>query len=104
MTDVTHLQHSHAAAGILGIAGILLALWSASNYVAAFMRASNVIYDVPEGRPIWKTAPIRLGVTLVTMILLVASAVIVVVNGRPSAESRERAQRRFDSGHRLGHR
>ena len=81
MTDVTHLQHSHGAAGILGIAGILLALWSASNYVAAFMRASNVIYDVPEGRPIWKTAPIRLGVTFVTMILLVASALIVVVTG-----------------------
>jgi membrane protein len=81
MSDVTHLQHSHAAAGLLGIAGILLALWSASNYVAAFMRASNVIYDVPEGRPIWKTAPIRLGVTLVTMILLVAAAIIVVVTG-----------------------
>ncbi len=81
MSDVTHLQNSHAAAGILGIAGIVLALWSASNYVAAFMRASNVIYDVPEGRPIWKTAPIRLGVTLVTMILLVASAIIVVVTG-----------------------
>jgi membrane protein len=70
MSDVTHLQHSHAASGILGIAGIALALWSASNYVAAFMRASNIIYDVPEGRPIWKTAPIRLGVTVVTMILL----------------------------------
>ncbi len=54
MSDVTYLQHSHAASGILGIAGIALALWSASNYVAAFMRASNVIYDVPEGRPIWK--------------------------------------------------
>ncbi|MGC2003839.1 YhjD/YihY/BrkB family envelope integrity protein, partial [Trebonia sp.] len=41
MSDVTNLQHSHAASGILGIAGIVLALWSASNYVAAFMRASN---------------------------------------------------------------
>ena len=81
MNDVTHLQHSHAASGILGIAGIVLALWAASNYVAAFMRASNVIYDVPEGRPIWKTAPIRLGVTVATMILLVAAAVIVVVTG-----------------------
>jgi membrane protein len=81
MSDVTNLQHSHAASGILGIAGIALALWSASNYVAAFMRASNIIYDVPEGRPIWKTAPIRLGVTVVTMILLVAAAVIVVVTG-----------------------
>lgn len=81
MDDVTHLQQSHAASGIVGIAGIVLALWSASNYVAAFMRASNVIYDVPEGRPIWKTAPIRLGVTLVTMILLVGAAIIVVVTG-----------------------
>ena len=81
MSDVTQLQHSHAASGIVGIAGIVLALWSASNYVAAFMRASNVIYDVPEGRPIWKTAPIRLGITVVTMILLVAAAVIVVVTG-----------------------
>jgi membrane protein len=81
MSDVTHLQHSHAASGIIGIVGIVIALWSASNYVAAFMRASNSIYDVPEGRPIWKTAPIRLGITLVTMILLVASAVIVVVTG-----------------------
>jgi membrane protein len=46
MSDVTNLQHNHAASGILGIAGIVLALWSASNYVAAFMRASNAIYDV----------------------------------------------------------
>ena len=71
----------NCTSGILGIAGIVLALWSASNYVAAFMRASNAIYDVPEGRPIWKTAPIRLGVTVVTMILLVAAAFIVVVTG-----------------------
>jgi membrane protein len=79
--NVTHLQQSHAASGIVGIVAIALALWSASNYVAAFMRASNAIYDVPEGRPIWKTAPIRVGVTVVTMILLVAAAVIVVVTG-----------------------
>jgi membrane protein len=79
--NVTRLQQNHTASGIVGIVAIALALWSASNYVAAFMRASNAIYDVPEGRPIWKTAPIRVGVTLVTMILLVAAAVIVVVTG-----------------------
>jgi membrane protein len=78
---VGHLQSNHSSAGILAIAGLALALWSASGYVAAFMRVSNVIYDVPEGRPVWKTAPIRLGVTLVTMVLLVASALIVVVTG-----------------------
>ena len=80
-SQVADLQHSHAASGIVGIVSIALALWSASNYVGAFMRASNAIYDVPEGRPIWKTAPVRLGVTAATMILLVAAAVIVVVTG-----------------------
>jgi membrane protein len=80
-SEAAHLQHSHAASGIIGIAGIVLALWSASNYVAAFMRASNSIYDVPEGRPIWKTAPIRLGVTVATMVLLIAAAFIVTVTG-----------------------
>jgi membrane protein len=79
--NVTRLQANHTASGIVGIVALALALWSASNYVAAFMRASNAIYDVPEGRPIWKTAPIRLGVTIVTLVLLVAAAVIVVVTG-----------------------
>ena len=79
--NVKHLQANHTASGIVGVIAIALALWSASNYVAAFMRASNAIYDVPEGRPIWKTAPVRLGVTIVTMVLLVAAAAIVIVTG-----------------------
>lgn len=68
-------------AGFAAIIGIALAFWSASGYVAAFMRASNAVYDVPEGRPIWKTLPIRLAVTAVIGIMLVASAVIVVFTG-----------------------
>jgi membrane protein len=69
------------SAGIAAIIGIVLAFWSASGYVAAFMRASNSVYDVPEGRPIWKTLPIRVGVTAVVGIMLVLSAAIVVVTG-----------------------
>jgi len=68
-------------AGFAAIFGIALAFWSASGYVAAFMRASNAVYDVPEGRPIWKTLPIRLAVTAVIGIMLVASAFIVVFTG-----------------------
>jgi membrane protein len=78
---IVHLQHSHATAGILAVVGIVLGLRSASNYVAGFMRASNAIYDVPEGRPFWKTMPIRMAVTLAMLVLLTASAVIVVVTG-----------------------
>jgi membrane protein len=78
---VKNLQRGHATASLLAIAGMAAALWSASSYTAAFMRASNAIYDVPEGRPVWKTLPVRVGVTLVLMVLLVASALIVVLTG-----------------------
>jgi YihY family inner membrane protein len=81
LSAVTRLQHQHAAAGLLAIVAILIGLWSASGYVAAFMRASNAIYDVPEGRPVWKTMPIRYVTTLVLIVLLAASALIVVVTG-----------------------
>ncbi len=81
LDSVHRLQHGHSAAGVLAIVGIVLALWSTSSYVAAFMRAANAIYDVPEGRPAWKTLPLRLGVTLLLMVLLIASAVIVVMTG-----------------------
>jgi membrane protein len=75
------LQDAQGSAGILAIVGLLGALWSASGYVGAFMRASNAIYDVPEGRPIWKTVPTRLAVTIVVGVMLVISAFIVVFTG-----------------------
>ncbi|WP_067813350.1 YihY/virulence factor BrkB family protein [Nocardia inohanensis] len=78
---ITQAQSSRSGAGLGAILGLAIALWSASGYVAAFMRASNVVYGIGEGRPIWKTAPIRLGVTIVAVILLVLSAIIVVVSG-----------------------
>ncbi|GAA1569207.1 YihY/virulence factor BrkB family protein [Actinomadura kijaniata] len=78
---LTELQRGQGGAGLVAVLGLLGAIWAASGYVAAFMRASNAIYDVPEGRPIWKTTPIRVAVTLVTLVLLAASAVAVVVSG-----------------------
>jgi membrane protein len=77
----TNLQNGRSAAGVAAIVGLVVALWSASSYIAAFMRAANVVYDVPEGRPFWKTTPIRVGVTVLITVLLVASALMVVVSG-----------------------
>ncbi|MBA3489915.1 MAG: YihY/virulence factor BrkB family protein [Longispora sp.] len=83
LTDaIEGLQQTRGAAGIVALAGLAAALWSASGYVGAFMRASNAIYDVPEGRPIWKTIPIKLAITVTVGILLVLSAIIVVFSGR----------------------
>ncbi|WP_089015984.1 YihY/virulence factor BrkB family protein [Micromonospora inositola] len=80
-TAITQAGTSGGLASIAAIIGLLAAFWSASGYIAAFMRASNTIYDVPEGRPIWKTLPIRLGVTALVGVLLLAAAVIVVFTG-----------------------
>ncbi|MER7070857.1 YihY/virulence factor BrkB family protein [Terrabacter sp. NPDC000476] len=80
-TLVTQAQSNRTGAGLGAVLGLLVALWSASGYVSAFMRASNVIYDIPEGRPIWKTIPIRIGVTVLAVVVMVVSAVIVVVSG-----------------------
>ena len=77
---VNNLQ-GQSAAGVVAIVGLVVALWSASGYIAAFMRASNVVYDVPEGRPFWKTTPIRIGVTVLIMVMLVVSALMVLVTG-----------------------
>jgi membrane protein len=79
-TVLSQVQGS-GSAGFAAIIGVVLAFWSASGYIAAFMRASNAVYDVPEGRPIWKTLPIRVGVTAVIGVMLILSAVIVVFTG-----------------------
>jgi membrane protein len=76
-----NLQGSQGTAGVLFVVGLLGALWSASGYVAAFMRASNAIYDMPEGRPVWKTLPVRVGLTLVLLFLLAITALAVVLTG-----------------------
>jgi membrane protein len=70
-----------AASGILLIAGLAAALWSASGYVGAFMKAANVIYETPEGRPFWKLRPLQILVTLVLIVLLAAVLLSIVLTG-----------------------
>lgn len=79
---INQVRENSGTASLAAILGLLTAFWSASGYIGAFMRASNAIYDVPEGRPIWKTLPIRLAVTAVIGVMLLASALIVVFTGR----------------------
>ncbi|MEU2711418.1 YihY/virulence factor BrkB family protein [Streptomyces sp. NPDC007205] len=78
---VEQLQNNAGTGSVMAVAGLVLAVWSASGYVAAFIRAANAVYDMPEGRPVWKILPVRIGVTVVLMVLAVASALIVVFTG-----------------------
>ncbi|GAA3023016.1 YihY/virulence factor BrkB family protein [Streptosporangium longisporum] len=80
--QITQLRGSGGARGVLAVVGLLVALWSASGYIAAFVRAGNAIYDIREGRPLWKLTPLRVGLTLVFVVLMAAGAVAVTFTGR----------------------
>jgi membrane protein len=84
---IENIEGSKGAAGVFFIAGLLAALWSASGYIAAFMRASNAIYDIEEGRPIWKTLPLRVGLTVVLMVLTAVTAIGVTLSGGLAREA-----------------
>ena len=68
------------------IVGLALALWTASNYVGAFMRASNSIYEREEGRPFWKLRPLQILVTLI-LVLMAALVVLALIVSGPVAEA-----------------
>ncbi|MFG3102059.1 YihY/virulence factor BrkB family protein [Streptomyces sp. NPDC048182] len=78
---VTQLQAKSGLGSVLAVVGLLGAVWSASGYVAAFIRSANAVYDVPEGRPVWKVLPLRVALTVVLLVLAVVSALIVVFTG-----------------------
>ncbi|MET7323765.1 YihY/virulence factor BrkB family protein [Streptomyces sp. NPDC005549] len=78
---VEQLQAKAGLGSVLAVVGLVGAVWSASGYVAAFIRAANAVYDVPEGRPVWKVLPLRVALTVVLLVLAVVSALIVVFTG-----------------------
>ena len=73
------------AGALLGF-GLLGAVWSASGYLGAFMRASNAIYEVEEGRPFWKLRPLQVALTVVGILVLAFVLIGIVVSG-PLAEA-----------------
>jgi membrane protein len=78
---IRELEGSRSLAGGVAIIGLLGALWASSAYVGAFIRASNAIYEIDEGRPVWKTIPLRVGLTLALVVILAVCAVGVVATG-----------------------
>jgi membrane protein len=78
---VQTVMTNKGGAGIALVIGLLVALWSASSYVGAFMRASNEIYEVEEGRQFWKLRPLQMLVTLVMVLLLAVVAIALVATG-----------------------
>lgn len=54
------------------------AVWSASSAVAALTTALNEAYDVPEGRPFWKTRGLAILVTLGAAVLVIVASALAI--------------------------
>jgi membrane protein len=78
---IESLITNKSGAGIALVIGLAAALWSASSYVGAFMRASNAIYEHDEGRPFWKLRPLQMAITLLMVLLVAIVGIAVVVTG-----------------------
>jgi len=78
---IESITSNGSAAGVLLIVGLATALWSASGYVGAFIRASNIIWETPEGRSFFKLRPLQILVTLAMIILLALVALSLVLTG-----------------------
>jgi membrane protein len=68
------------AGALLGV-GLLGAIWSASGFIGAFFKAANAIYEVEEGRPVWKLRPLQLALTVFFLVISAFGAVVFVASG-----------------------
>jgi membrane protein len=78
---IESITSNNSASGVLLVVGVLLALNAASGYVGAFIRASNIIWETPEGRGFFKLRPLQIGVTLVMILMLVVVALGLILTG-----------------------
>ncbi|MQA74738.1 MAG: YihY family inner membrane protein [Solirubrobacterales bacterium] len=78
---IESITSNRSSAGILFVVGLAAALWSASGYIGAFMRASNIAWETPEGRSFFKLRPLQIVVTLAMVIMLALVALALVLTG-----------------------
>ena len=73
VSDVVGHKHAHFLT-----LGLTFTIWTASSGFAATIDGLDVVYRVRETRPVWRTRPIALGLTLVAGSLLLASVVLMI--------------------------
>ena len=73
VSDIVSHKHTHFLT-----LGLVFTVWTVSSGFAAMMDGLNVVYRVRETRPIWKTRPIALGLTLLAGTLLLVAVGLMV--------------------------
>ena len=75
------IEESASGSSVTFVIALVVALWSSSAYVGAFIPAANVVWEADEARPIWKKLVVRMALTVVLLLLIVLTALSVVLTG-----------------------
>ena len=78
---LTSIEESADRSSLSFVLAVGAALWSASAYVGAFIPAANVVWEIDEARRLWKKLLLRIGLTIVLLLLIVATALTVLLTG-----------------------
>jgi membrane protein len=73
VSDVLSHKHPHFLT-----LGLIFTIWTASSGFAAIIDGLDVVYRVRETRPVWKTRPIALGLTLLAGSLILMAVGLTV--------------------------
>jgi membrane protein len=73
VSDVVNHKHLH-----FFTLGLIVTIWTVSSGFAAIIDGLDVVYRVRETRPVWKTRPIALGLTLLAGSLLLVAVGLMV--------------------------
>ena len=81
VSDVLDSVLTSENSGVVLIVSLLFSLWAASGYVGSFMAASDRIYEIDDRRPFWTGLPLRIGLALLLLVLISATAAAVGLVG-----------------------
>ncbi len=73
VSDVISRKHPHFLT-----LGLVFTIWTASSGFAAIIDGLCVVYRVRETRPVWKTRPLAMGLTLLAGSLLLVALVLMI--------------------------
>lgn len=73
VSDVASHKHAHFLTF-----GLVFTFWTVSSGFAAIIDGLDVVYRVRETRPVWKTRPVALALTLLAGSLLLVAVVLMV--------------------------
>jgi membrane protein len=72
---------SSQSSGVVFVVSLIVSLWAASAYVGSFMAASDRIYEIVRRLPFWTGLPLRVGLALLLLVLLSATAAAIALVG-----------------------